>query len=212
VWPADFKGEFKTGDGRYCYPLTVTDHYSRMLLVCHALPSIRGAGVQPILRALFRTVGLPDAIRTDNGSPFASPAIHGLSALNVWWMQLGIVHQRIAPASPHENGPHERMHRELKRETTRPAASTSRAQQHRFEAPFGAGTTTSGPTKRWPTRRPRRAGSPPHGPIPSGARGRSMPRTWKSDASAAMAPSPGRAGHRSPLRPLDWRLTMPLRA
>jgi putative transposase len=134
VWPADFKGEFKTGDGRYCYPLTVTDHYSRVLLVCQALPSIRGTEVQPVFRTLFRTVGLPEAIRTDNGSPFASPAIHGLSALNVWWMQLGIVHQRIAPASPHENGTHERMHRELKRETTRPAASTSHAQQRRFEA------------------------------------------------------------------------------
>ena len=69
VWPADFKGEFKTGDGRYCYPLTVTDHYSRVLLVCQALPSIRGAGVQPVFRTLFRTVGLPDAIRTDNGLP-----------------------------------------------------------------------------------------------------------------------------------------------
>jgi putative transposase len=134
VWPADFKGQFKTGDGRYCYPLTVTDHYSRALLVCRALPSIRGAAVQPIFRTLFRTVGLPDAIRTDNGSPFASPAIHGLSALNVWWMQLGIVHQRIAPASPHQNGTHERMHRELKRETTRPAAATRGAQQRRFEA------------------------------------------------------------------------------
>ena len=134
VWPADFKGEFKTGDGRHCYPLTVTDHYSRLLLVCQALPSTRGAGVQPVFRTLFRTVGLPDAIRTDNGSPFASPAIHGLSALSVWWMQLGIVHQRITPASPHENGTHERMHRELKRETTRPAAPTARAQQRCFEA------------------------------------------------------------------------------
>jgi transposase InsO family protein len=134
VWPADFKGQFKTGDGRYCYPLTVTDHYSRALLVCQALPSIRGAAVQPIFRTLFRTVGLPDAIRTDNGSPFASPAIHGLSALNVWWMQLGIVHQRIAPGRPQQNGTHERMHRELKRETTRPAAATRGAQQRRFEA------------------------------------------------------------------------------
>ena len=133
VWPADFKGQFKTGDGCYCYPLTITDHYSRVVLVCHALPSIRSAGVQPVFRTLFRAVGLPDAIRTDNGAPFASPAIHGLSALSVWWMQLGIVHQRIAPASPHENGTHERMHRELKRETTRPAAPTGRAQQHRFD-------------------------------------------------------------------------------
>jgi len=134
VWPADFKGQFRTGDGVYCYPLTVTDHFSRRLLVCHGLRSVKTAETRPIFRTLFRAVGLPDAIRTDNGAPFASTGIHGLSALNVWWMQLGIVHQRIHPASPQENGTHERMHRELKRETTRPAASSLRAQQHRFEA------------------------------------------------------------------------------
>jgi len=134
VWPADFKGQFKTGDGRTCYPLTVTDHFSRRLLVCQGLPSVRTAATLPVFRALFREIGLPDAIRTDNGAPFASTGLHGLSRLNVWWMQLGIGHQRIAPASPQENGTHERMHRELKRETTRPAASTARAQQRRFDA------------------------------------------------------------------------------
>jgi transposase InsO family protein len=134
VWPADFKGQFKTGDGRYGYPLTVTDHFSRRLLVCHGLASVRSADTRPVFRALFRRVGLPDAIRTDNGAPFASTGIHGLSALNVWWMQLGIVHQRIAPSSPQENGTHERMHRELKRETAQPAASSGRAQQRRFDA------------------------------------------------------------------------------
>ena len=133
VWPADFKGQFKTGDGQYCYPLTVTDHFSRALLVCRGLRSVKTADAQPVFRALFREVGLPDAIRTDNGAPFASTGIHGLSRLNVWWMQLGIVHQRITPASPQQNGQHERMHRELKRETARPAASTLRTQQHRFE-------------------------------------------------------------------------------
>lgn len=134
VWPADFKGQFKTGDGAYCYPLTVTDHFSRSLLVCHGLRSVKTAETKPVFRTLFRTVGLPEAIRTDNGAPFASTGIHGLSALNVWWMQLGIVHQRIHPASPQENGQHERMHRELKRETTRPAAGSLRAQQRRFAA------------------------------------------------------------------------------
>jgi putative transposase len=134
VWPADFKGQFKTGGGPYCYPLTVTDHFSRALLLCHGLRSVKTADAQPVFRALFRAIGLPDAIRTDNGAPFASTGIHGLSALNVWWMQLGIVHQRITPASPHENGQHERMHRELKRETARPAASSPRAQQRRFDA------------------------------------------------------------------------------
>lgn len=134
VWPADFKGQFKTGDGRYCYPLTITDHFSRRVLACRGLPSVCTALARPVFRALFREVGLPDAIRTDNGAPFASTGIHGLSALNVWWMQLGIVHQRIVPASPQENGQHERMHRELKRETARPAAASARAQQRRFDA------------------------------------------------------------------------------
>jgi len=133
VWPADFKGQFKTGDGQYCYPLTVTDHFSRALLVCRGLRSVKTADAQPVFRALFRAVGLPDAIRTDNGAPFASTGIHGLSRLNVWWMQLGIVHQRITPANPQQNGQHERMHRELKRETARPAASSLCAQQRRFE-------------------------------------------------------------------------------
>jgi putative transposase len=134
VWPADFKGQFKTGAGAYCYPLTVTDHFSRALLVCRGLHSVRTAETRPVFRTLFRAVGLPDAIRTDNGAPFASTGIHGRSPLNVWWMPLGIVHQRITPASPQENGQHERMHRELKRETTRPAAHSHRAQQRRFDA------------------------------------------------------------------------------
>ena len=134
VWPLDFKGQFKTRDGQYCYPLTVTDHFSRMLLLCRGLASVRSDQVRPVLRTLFREVGLPEVIRTDNGAPFASTGFHGLSALSVWWMQLGIVHQRIPPASPQHNGSHERMHRELKRETTRPTAATRRSQQRRFDA------------------------------------------------------------------------------
>jgi transposase InsO family protein len=133
VWPADFKGQFKTRDGRYCYPLTVTDHYSRTLLLCKGLPSVKTEGAKPAFRRLFQEVGLPEAIRSDNGVPFASTGIHGLCELNVWWMQLGIVHQRILPASPQENGQHERMHRELKRETTRPPASNLRGQQRKFD-------------------------------------------------------------------------------
>ena len=133
VWPADFKGQFRTGDGRYCYPLTVTDHFSRCLLLCRGLSTVETTSTQAGFRALFRAVGLPEAIRTDNGPPFASRGLHGLSALNVWWMQLGIVHQRIRPAAPQENATHERMHRELKRATTRPAAHTLRAQQRKFD-------------------------------------------------------------------------------
>ena len=133
VWPADFKGHFRIGDGGYCYPLTVTDHFSRALLGCDALKSVRTEGVKPAFRQLFREIGLPEAIRTDNGPPFASTGIHGLCELNVWWMQLGIVHQRIRPANPQENGTHERMHRELKREAVRPPAHTMRGQQRKFD-------------------------------------------------------------------------------
>lgn len=133
VWPVDFKGQFKTRDARYCYPLTVTDHFSRKLLLCQGLLSVRTAGAKPAFRKLFREVGLPEAIRSDNGAPFASTGIHGLCELNVWWMKLGIVHQRIRPSSPQENGQHERMHRDLKRETTRPPAANLRGQQRKFD-------------------------------------------------------------------------------
>jgi len=129
IWPADFKGQFKTRDGKYCYPLTVTDHFSRKLLLCKGLPTVRTDGVKPAFRRLFKENGLPDAIRTDNGAPFASTGIHGLSVLNVWWMKLGIVHQRIKPASPGQNGQHERMHKDLKREATRPPAENLAKQQ-----------------------------------------------------------------------------------
>jgi len=97
IWPADFKGQFRTQDRKYCYPLTVTDHCSRMLLLCKGLLSVRTEGAKPAFRNLFREYGLPDAIRTDNGAPFASTGIHGLCELKVWWMKLGIVHQRIRP-------------------------------------------------------------------------------------------------------------------
>ncbi len=133
IWPADFKGQFRTGDGKYCFPLTVTDHYSRMLLLCKALHSVRTEGAKPALRALFRKYGLPDAIRTDNGAPFASTGIHGLCELNVWWMKLGIVHQRIRPSSPQENGQHERMHKDMKREATRPPAANLAKQQRQLD-------------------------------------------------------------------------------
>lgn len=133
VWPADFKGHFKLGNGRYCYPLTVTDHFSRKLLACRAFPAIATDTVQQAFRALFRAHGLPEAIRTDNGAPFASHGVCGLTALSVWWMQLGIVPQRIRPASPQQNGQHERMHRDLKREATRPPAYSLRGQQQKLD-------------------------------------------------------------------------------
>jgi putative transposase len=134
LWTADFKGQFRTRDGVYCYPLTVADQHTRYLLACHGLPSTKGHGVRPVFERLFRQYGLPRAIRTDNGVPFATTGLHGLSRLNVGWLRLGIQHQRIRPASPHQNGAHERMHRTLKREAIRPPAATLGAQQRAFAA------------------------------------------------------------------------------
>jgi putative transposase len=133
VWCIDFKGEFRLGNGQYCYPLTLTDAYSRFVLDCHGLPATAHAATQRRLERLFRDYGLPEAIRSDNGVPFVSRSIAGLSRLNLWWMKLGIIHERIDPGQPQQNGRHERMHRTLKAETTRPPAETMRAQQQRFQ-------------------------------------------------------------------------------
>jgi len=111
LWTADFKGQFRTQDGIYCYPLTIADQHTRFLMACHGLPSTKGHGVRPVFDQLFREYGLPCAIRTDNGVPFATTGIHGLSQLNVWWLRLGIQHQRILPGQPQQNGAHERMHK-----------------------------------------------------------------------------------------------------
>ena len=132
LWTADFKGHFRTRDSLYCYPLTVADQHTRYLLACHALPSVRTDGVRPVFDRLFREYGLPRAIRTDNGAPFATIGLHGFSQLNVWWMRLGIQHQRIQPGQPQQNGRHERMHKTLKAEATRPPGAHLRAQQRRF--------------------------------------------------------------------------------
>ena len=134
LWTADFKGQFRTGDRAYCYPLTIADLASRFLLTCHGLRSTKGVLAKPIFERAFREYGVPWAMRTDNGPPFATAAIHGLSFLHVYWMQLGIVHQRIHPASPQENGAHERMHRTLKRQAIKPVRATCAAQQRNFDA------------------------------------------------------------------------------
>lgn len=133
VWCVDFKGEFPTGDGIDCYPLTVTDAHSRYLLACQGRPSTAQAGVFPVFTRLFNTYGLPTAIRSDNGTPFASAGLCGLSQLSVWWLKLGIVHQRITLGHPEQNGRHERMHRTLKAETARPPAVDHPQQQERFD-------------------------------------------------------------------------------
>jgi len=134
VWCADFKGDFQTGDLRRCYPATITDAFSRMLLKCHALRSTRTELVRPVFERAFREYGMPERIRTDNGAPFASRGAGGLSQLSIWWLKLGIRHERIQPGHPEQNGRHERMHRTLKQETLRPPAGTIRAQQLRFDS------------------------------------------------------------------------------
>ena len=135
LWCADFKGEFKLGDGRYCYPLTVTDQASRYLLMCEALESVREDPAITAFEQLFRERGLPRSIRSDNGVPFASPnGLYGLSKLSVWWLRLGIEIERIKPGHPQQNGRHERMHLTLKTETTRPPGRNSLQQQARFDA------------------------------------------------------------------------------
>ena len=134
-WAADFKGWFRTADGVRCEPLTVTDGYSRYVLACRAMPRITVAEVQPVMTALFRTHGLPRALRTDNGPPFASrTGLGGLTGFSVWLLNLDVWPDRIAPGRPDQNGRHERMHRTLGEETANPAAATITAQQARFDA------------------------------------------------------------------------------
>jgi len=133
VWAADYKGQFRLSNGRNCYPLTVTDGYSRFLLGCRSLGSTHFKAAQNEFIKLFKRYGLPDAILTDNGTPFASTAIAGLSQLSVWWLRLGIRHLRTQPSSPQQNGRHERMHRTLKAEATKPPQKTLQAQQAAFD-------------------------------------------------------------------------------
>jgi transposase InsO family protein len=132
LWTLDFKGQFRTRDGRYCYPLTVADDYSRYLLACDALLHPTRRLVRPVLVRLFQEYGLPERIRSDNGQPFASSALGRLSQLAVWWIRLGIRPELIEPAHPEQNPRHERMHRTLKAEATRPPAATCATQQARF--------------------------------------------------------------------------------
>jgi len=133
LWSADFKGQFKLGNGRWCYPLTVMDHASRYLLGCQGLNGTRLVESQAVFERLFQEYGLPNRIRTDNGTPFASTAIAGLSHLSIWWIRLGILPERIEPGQPQQNGRHERMHRTLKRAVTHPPAQDQAAQQSQFD-------------------------------------------------------------------------------
>src|SRR4051812_4605244 len=134
LWCADYKGEFMLADRRYCYPLTITDFASRYLIACEALSTTKEAYAFTVFESVFKEFGLPSAIRTDNGVPFASPnALFNLSKLSVWWLRLGIDIERIQPGCPQQNGRHERMHLTLKKETTKPAGANFLQQQARFD-------------------------------------------------------------------------------
>lgn len=133
VWSADYKGWFRTADGCRCEPLTISDTCSRCLLCCQALGGTTYVEAQPVFVEVFQEYGLPQALRTDNGPPFASHGIGGLTRLSVWWIRLGIVPQRIQPGRPAQNGRHERMHRTLAEEACRPPQANRRTQQRAFE-------------------------------------------------------------------------------
>ena len=133
VWCADFKGWFRTADGERIDPLTISDAHSRYLLRCQAVEKTDTARVQAVFAAAFGEYGMPEAIRSDNGAPFAARAVNGVSRLSLWWMKLGIRPERIQAGHPEQNGRHERMHRTLKQETASPPAATARAQQRAFD-------------------------------------------------------------------------------
>jgi transposase InsO family protein len=133
VWCIDYKGQFRLGNRSLCYPLTLTDQRSRFLLGCDAMPAISDEEARESCEEIFRRYGLPKAMRSDNGVPFASTGLRNLTRLSVYWLQLGIELERIRPAHPEENGQHERMHRTLKFETTRPPRTNILQQQERFD-------------------------------------------------------------------------------
>src|SRR5260370_599674 len=133
LWCMDFKGYFSTGDGTRCDPFTITDDHSRYLIRCQIVSRMDLSQVRAVCEAAMREYGMPTRIRTDNGAPFAGTGLLGLSKLSLGWMKMGIVHERIQPGRPQQNGRHERMHRTLKEDTTNPVALTLRLQQRKFD-------------------------------------------------------------------------------
>lgn len=133
VWSVDYKGQFYTKDTRVCYPLTISDNYSRYLLKCRGLPGPRYHETKAVFETVFRQYGLPDAIRMDNGTPFTGKCLGGLSRLSIWWIRLGIIPERIDKGCPQQNGRHERMHRTLKEEAIYPVSRNMKEQQERFD-------------------------------------------------------------------------------
>lgn len=133
IWCVDYKGQFKLGDKSLCYPLTITDQHARFILACEGMAAISGDEARDVFEDVFRRYGLPEWMRSDNGSPFASKGLANLTKLSAYWMLLGIGLERIRPGCPQENGRHERMHRTLKFETARPGRTNLLQQQERFD-------------------------------------------------------------------------------
>jgi transposase InsO family protein len=133
LWCVDFKGHFALGDKKRCHPLTITDGASRYLITCEGLEAEKELLARPCFERAFVEFGLPERIRSDNGAPFASRSLGGLSRLSVWWIRLGILPERIEPGQPQQNPRHERMHKTLKQATANPPAQTLREQQRAFD-------------------------------------------------------------------------------
>ena len=201
VWTCDYKGQFRTGDGLLCYPLTVVDSFSRFVLVIHGFPSVAGDLAWSAFEQAFRCYGLPQVIRSDNGSPFASSlAIAGLPWLSVRWLKLGIRVERIEPAHPEQNGRHEQMHRILKAQTTRPPAADSSRQQERFDH-FRREYNQDRPHEALGQSRPTSSTSLHPGPTPSKSRGPNIRATTRCGTSTGVARSSGREDTCSSARP-----------
>ena len=190
-WCTDFKGWVRTGDGVRIDPLTIQDARSRYLLACQALLRPAFHQVRPVFERTFREYGLPLVIRSDNGPPFASTALGGLTQLAVWFVKLGVIPERIQPGHPEQNGRLERFHRTLNEETLKPVGPTPARQQRVFDSYLPPGTTTSGRTRPW-ARRPRRPTTAlRHAPIPARSRARSTTPASPSAVSGGMARSSG---------------------
>lgn len=133
IWSIDYKGQFQTLSKQICYPLTITDNYSRYVFDIKALQGPRYEPTRAAMEAIFKEYGIPKAIRSDNGQPFAGRAVGGLSKLSIWWIKLGIRPERIDLGHPEQNGRHERMHKTLKENTTNPPGFDLREQQKKFD-------------------------------------------------------------------------------
>lgn len=185
MWSVDFKGQFALGNGQLWYPFTVTDNASRLLLAVDAYPSTKGEPVRRTMERLFTTYGLPRYIRSDNGAPFASGGVLGLSTLSAWWQSIGVSHERIEVGHPQLNGRHERMHLTLTQETTRPAATTFAGQQERFDR-FRLFFNTERPHEALGQRPPATAWTPSSRSFPGGI---SSPDYSRCDTPPTQAPS-----------------------